>query len=1146
LEFDEALDAILRLLAREGRVSYRGLARRLGLDTELLRDLCEELIYAKRVARDEEGRVLVFTGPGSVETPVPGAPIPAPHEPRPSSPPAHPPLAEDEAERRQLTVMFCDLVDSTRLSSQLDPEDLRELLNAYHAAADQAIAGYEGHVAQYLGDGLLIYFGFPIAHEDDARRAVTAGLDLLDAVRDLDRQAFQDKGVHVAVRIGIHTGEVVVGQVGHGTSRERLALGETPNVAARVQSLAEPGTLLISETTARLVADTFDSRSLGPRALKGVREQIQLLQVISERSHTSESHFEAPSPLVGREAEYGQLCQLLDQSTEGTGRAVVIRGEAGIGKSHLVDVLRAEASRRGLTRIALQCSSYYAQSALHPVTAHLNRLIGSPRQRTADERVAKLESLLHAFEPPLDDRLPLFAGLLGLELHDARHPSVRMSAERRREATHAALMDWIFAEAARLPVLMIWEDVHWADPSTLELLGLFLQEIERHPVLLVLTTRKSFKPPWPPVEWMQTVELERLSATEVYDLLSQRVGGKKLPPELVRQVVERTDGIPLFAEELLQMLLDARLLRASDDGFSLTGHLPAYGIPVTLRDSLMARLDRLGSARGLAQLAAVIGRDFSYEMLRAVAQTSESELRRELMRLTDAELLHQHGSIPDAHFSFKHALIQDAAYDSLLRKNRQAYHAEIWARLREHFPELETSEPELLAHHAAEGGQLDAAIRHLQHAARNAVRTSAHAEAVAHLEKAIELTCSQPDSPERAQVELGLQTAYGPALMALRGYASAAVEQAYARARALCTQVPDSPRRTQVLAGLATYYFTRGALREARELGEQYLALAEETGDVTRILQARLALGSTLYFMGRLREAEGHLRLGLEQARQVPSDAPARGAVGDPRVLLGTYLGLVLEGLGRPHESRLACDEAIALAERYEHPISLAPALDGAALAHLIRQEYTPALERAAAGMRVSEKHGFPTWFALGQVIHGAAQSELGMPAEGVGELAEGIDGWQAAGANAFVPSALCLLARARLRSGDPQAALDAIDRGLRLAEQNDDRCFEAELHRVRALAHAQRSPEQHRDEIERSLETAIGVAREQSALTFELRATLHWLREQTPSGHATELRARLQQLRDAFDTSAATLDLIEADTLLGHSFPQPDPTSRT
>jgi class 3 adenylate cyclase len=806
-------DLVSALLQREGRVSYRTLRQLFGLDEASLDQVRQELIF-KQLARDAHGEGLELTGSRlrvvetdgrhatptgttvgivralSDEVPVLSA---APIRPAP------------EAERRQLTVLFCDLVGSTQLSGQLDPEDLRAVVRAYHEAAAEVIQHYEGHIAQYLGDGLLVYFGYPTAHEDDARRAVYTGLGIVQAITTLNTRLAAQYGVNLAVRLGIHTGPVVVGVMGGGERHEHLALGETPNIAARLQALALANTVVISAVTARLVQGTFALEDLGTHTLHGVAEPMAVSRVRSLLAITSrdEEFVTATVPvLVGREEESGLLRRRWEQSKAGLGQVVYISGEAGIGKSALVDGLRAQVHSEGLLRIAFRCSPYHTTSALYPVITHIEHLLQFESGASPATKLTKLEMGLRLYDLPLAEVVPLLASLLAVPLPAERYPALTLTPQQQKQQTLDTLVAWLEAEAERQPVLVAWEDLHWADPTTLEYLGLLVEQAPTVPMLHVLTYRPEFSPPWPQRSHITPLVLNRLEAPQVEALITQRARSKTLPAEVVQHIIAKTDGVPLYVEELTKMLLASDLLREEADRYVLTGPLRTVAIPDTLQDALMARLDQLNRAKEVAQLGAVLGREFPYELLQAIAPQDEDTLQAGLARLVEAELLYQRGRPPRTRYMFKHALIQDAAYASLLKSTRQQVHQQIAQVLEARFPGLVETQPELVAQHYTAAGCAEQAVHYWQRAGQQASDRSAYLEAISHFTTGIELLTTLPETPDRIQHALTLHIALGAALLMAKGHAAPEVEHAYTQARTLCQQVGETPELVPVLFGL--------------------------------------------------------------------------------------------------------------------------------------------------------------------------------------------------------------------------------------------------------------------------------------------------------------------------------------------------------
>ena len=823
-------------------------------------------------------------------------------QPHTRAAPALPP--PPDAERRQLTVMFCDLVDSTALSGQLDPEDLREVVRAYQATCTEVIQRFDGSIAQYLGDGLLVYFGYPQAHEDDAQRAVRAALGIIDAMGTLNTRLEHDNSIRLAVRLGIHTGLVVVGEMGGSGRQEQLALGETPNVAARIQGLAAPDTVAISEATSRLIQGYFVCHELGPHTLRGLATPMQVYRVLGEsgvQSRLEVASVRGLTPLVGRDSEVTLLLERWEHVKDGTGQVVVLSGEAGIGKSRLVQALQDQVAREPHTRIECRCSPYHQHSALAPVIAHLERVLAWERDAVPHEKLRKLEEALARHPWPLLEVLPLLAALLSLPL-PAQYSPLTLPPERQKQKTLETLLAWLLAETEQQPVLFIVEDLHWVDPSTLEWLSLVVEQSPTARLYGLFTCRPEFAPPWPTRTHLTPLTLSRLPRPQAAQLVHGVTGGKSLPTEILTQIVVKTDGVPLFVEELTKTVLESGLLREVEDTYELAGPLPPLAIPATLQDSLMARLDRLAAVKAVAQLGAAIGRQFGYELLQTVSPMDEATLQQGLRQLVEAELVYQRGVPPQATYLFKHALIQDAAYQSLLKSTRQQYHQRIAQVLPERFPETAETQPELLAHHYTEAGLGEEAVVYWQRAGRRALERSAHLEAISHLTKGLEVLKTLPDAPQRLQQELDLQTTLGPALMATRGNGAPEVGRAYARARELCQQVGETPELFPVLFGLWRFYYVGGELQAAREVVEQLLELAQRQRDPALLLEARRALGGTLHHLGEFAPARACLEQSIALYDPQQHRTHAFQYARDPGIDCHSYLCLdaVAAWLSRP------------------------------------------------------------------------------------------------------------------------------------------------------------------------------------------------------------------------------------------------------
>ena len=1141
MTFDEILDQVIALLKRQGRVSYSALKIRFNLNDDYLEAFKTELIEAQHLAIDENGRVLVWIGdphgtPGSASQfgRVTQRPTVQPDQPRRDRAASSvlPPL---DAERRQLTVMFCDLVDSTLLAEQLDPEDLREVVRAYQQTCAEVIQHFDGYVAQYLGDGLLVYFGFPSAHEDDPQRAVRAGLGILEAMQHLNRRLEQDKGVRLAVRLGMHTGRVVVGEMGAEGRHEHLALGDTPNIASRLQDLAIPNTVNISAATFHLVEGYFTCQDLGSYALKGIETPLRVYRVLSEsgiQSRLDVLTIRGLTPLVGREQEVGVLVERWEQVKHGQGQVVILSGEAGIGKSRLVQVLKEHLADEPHTRLECRSSPYYQNTALYPIVDLWQRICAFTRDDSPDARLEKLERTLRQYRIPLEESVPLFASLLSLPLAGDRYPPLALSPQRQRQKLLETILTMLRELAEPKPLLFILEDLHWIDPTSLALLDLCIDQAPTAPILTLLTCRPTFHPPWSRRAHLTQIRLNRLPRHCIEQMAPRVAGGRTLPAEVLQHIVEKTDGIPLFVEEITKALLESGHLQETHEHYELTGPLSAVAIPSTLHDSLMARLDRLVTAKAVAQYAAGIGRHFSYALLQAVSQLDEATLQHELDRLVEAELIYQQGVPPQASYMFKHALIQEAAYQSLLKRTQQQYQLRIAQVLAERFPETAETQPELLAHHYTEAGLGEQAVGYWQRAGQRALERSAYVEGISHLGMGLHLLKALPETTERIAQERTMQLALGRALLATKGYAAPEVGAAYTRARELCQQGVQSPQLFPVLFGLWQFYVLRGDLQVARELGEQLLALAQYFQDPAYLLEAHRSLAFTCFSLGEMAPARAHAERGIGLYHPQQHHAPAFMYGQDSGTSCLAYASLALWHLGYPDQALQRSHQMLRLAHELSHPFSLAHALYFASLLHQHRREVQEARECADALIALSIEHGFELYVIRGTLQRSWALTEQGQLEVGMTQMRRGLNAYRDTGAELVRPYFLAWLAEACWKVGQLKEGLHVLGEALALVEQHQECWWEAELYRLKgALLLKQSVPDAK--QAEACLQQALDIARSQQVKSLELRAVMSLSRlwqQQDKCEQAAQLLAPIYGwFTEGFDTA----DLQEAKALL-------------
>jgi class 3 adenylate cyclase len=1029
------------------------------------------------------------------------------------------PAVSREAERRQLTVMFCDLVGST---ARYDPEDLREVIGAYHRCVADTVVRFAGFVAKYMGDGVLVYFGYPEAHEDDAERAVRAGLAVIDAVGGLATPE------RLNVRLGIASGLVVVGDlIGAGAAQERGVVGETPNLAARLQTLAGPGALVIADTTRRQIGALFEIEDLGPQTLAGFAEPQRAWRVVCQSGVLS--RFEAlrseAAPLVGRDEELDLLLRRWRQAQAGEGRVVLLSGEPGIGKSRLSAALSQAIQSEQHTRLRYFCSPYHQDSALYPSIIQLERAAGFARDDTVEQKLDKLRGVLVPGARG-DDEIALVAELLSLP---SSATDLTLSPQRKREMLFEALLQQLATLARDRPVLMVFEDAHWIDPTSRELLDLTFDRVARMPVLVVVTFRPEFQHAWSGQPHVTMLALNRLDARDGVALVERVAGNGSLSRDIVDEIVERADGVPLFVEELTKAVLESGDRDNRVAAVLAASALSNLAIPATLHASLIARLDRLGPiAKEAAQIGAVIGREFGYELIEQVGQRPAAELRLGLDRLAEAGLLFCRGSAPQSSYLFKHALVQDAAYGTLLRAKRQELHARVAAVLEQHFADLVERQPELLAHHLTAARDTERAVGQWLKAGRHAAERSAHLEAIGHFDRGLATLAAMPEGPAREGREIELQLARGPSLFTVEGYSSAAAAEAYARVRELAERQDDARRLFMAVYGLWQSANGAGRIRDCRILSDRLLRLTADKADDGLRLQAHHSAWTTSLYAGESTAAREHCEAGrrLYNPERHRSHSLLYGGH-DPGVCAG-YIGAQASWLlGYPDKGLTLGREALALAERIAHPLSLEIALVYNAILHLDRGEPELALRLlAAAEALVAEQR---LAFVLEpRFLRGAALSALGAFEEAVVCLREGLAG--RLGTMRFRPYGFARLAEALARQDDREPAFAAAGEGLEAQGQTGHRQWDAELHRLAGIALLGLN---RLEEGQAPLEEALRIARRQQAKAYELRAATSLARLWGEQGRRIEARELLAPVYGWFTEGFDTADLKQAATLL-------------
>ena len=1044
------------------------------------------------------------------------------------------------AERRQVTVFFADIVGSTKLAESLDPEDLHDLYARYQALCAEVLHRYEGHIAQYLGDGILAYFGYPAAHEDDPARAVRSGLEILERIGSITL-----KGHRPQLRIGIHTGLVVVGDVGAGVRHEQLALGEAPNVASRLQSEALPDTIVVSDATRTLLAGQFALEDLGSRTLKGVSRPTQIFRVLGRSGASSRFHAMTAArgltPFVGRERELDSIRSAWTEAVAGGGRTLLLRGEAGMGKSRLLEAAAGLAAERLHEVFEAECSPYQMNSPLHPVLEMIGNRVGLEAHMSPERKLDLFEQFAAGRGMQLAEAAMALATLFSVPATN-RYPEIEMPPAKRLQWMIGAVAEMLLHAVDGSPVLILIEDLHWADPSTVDLLGEIVARQPSLRVLLICTSRPEFPSPWSDLPHCREIRVGSLPPADTRTLVSRVVGRKPLPLGLVEELVARTGGIPLFVEAVTRTVVEAGILRELDDRYELTGPLPSGLIPATVQSSLMGRIDRLGADRAVAQLAATIGRESNFELLQAVLGVPTQTLAGALRRLVELDLVAESGEPPASTYTFKHALIQDAAYESLLRKTRQEFHGKIAEALVHRFPEMAETSPEMLARHYEGAGRMREATAGWMKAGLRAQRRSALRECIAYMQKAVSLLETLPaDDPARLQSEMEAQLALSTALMSTIGWGSPEVEAACIRARHLCERLGNTNGLMGSLWGLWTVYFLRGAIPSSFEVASSVLEMALASQDPGLQIAARQALGNSTYFLGRFAEACEH----GEKARVLYDSEREKDLVAVFQLPLSfgcaNYQALSLWLMGYPDRAEQARRRGWAVIEALNMPPTTVYGLGVSMMLFFARRDVEVVARQSEELYAAAAEGGYLFWIAWARMHRGWAQAMLGSPETGIAEMQAGLQSYGLTGSALMMPQWMLMLAEAQLRASRPGEALASLSRGIAHVEEFQEHVHEPELHRLRGeVLIAQGAGGAG----EASLNRAIEIARAQQAKMLERRAAIALAKLRRGQGRVAEARALLQAMAEWFQEGLDGPELCETRAILqsldGGSAPMP------
>ena len=1134
MTFDEVLAQVLALLQREQRVAYRALKVRFQLDDDLVEAVKDELIYAKKRAVDEDNRVLVWVGEHeatSAPPSVPATPVltsaPAPehaHEPL-SYTPKH--LAEKiltsrnalEGERKQVTVLFCDLANSTRIAERIGPEAMHTLLNRFFEVALNAVHRYEGTINQFLGDGFMALFGAPIAHEDHARRGVLSALALQRTLKEADLG--KPYGEACQFRMGLNSGLVVVGSIGDNLRMDYSAIGDTTNLAARLQQLAEPGTILVSESTTRLVQGAVRLEALPPVEVKGKTEPVPIYKVVGtlpRRSPIVSRSEWTLSQFVGRERELAILDELFQQIESGQGQVVGVVADAGGGKSRLLYEFRQRLQEKRVTYLEGRCLSYGSTIPYHPIVDLLRNNCAITETESPEHIAEKIYVALQEVGMDPEESAPYLLQLLGVK--EGTESIAILTPEAIRTRTFDTLKQMSLKGSQQRPLIFEIEDLHWIDHTSQDYLVSLVESLVGASMLLLTTYRPGYRPPWLEKSNATQLSLRSLASHDAVTVVHSTRQQQALPVPLEQVIIEKAQGNPFFLEELTRAVIEHGDLQKE------------VVLPDTIQGVLSARIDRLPEAhKRLLQTASVLGREFAPRLLEAMWDGT-GPLEPLLAELKRLEFLYERTGIEGVSYVFKHALTQEVAYDSLLTARRQVLHAAAGHALERLYPNWLVERSEELAHHYTEAGLTEKAVHYWQQAGQKAGERSAHVEAIAHLRQGLALLETLPESPQRLQREVNMYIALGASLLATKGYAAPEVGEIYTRARQLCQYLDNPHQLFPILRGLWNYALARAEYQMAHALGEQLLTLAQQIQDSAMLVAAHRALGVTLYHLGAVAAAHTHCAQGIAvyDPKQHRTSAFLHGQ--DAGVVCHSYAALTLWILGYPDQGLAQSQEAVTLAQQMAHPFSLSFALSFTAVFHQLRRERHTAREYAEAAISLTTDQGFPLWLAFSSILRGWALAQQEKVQEGIEQMTQGLVAYRVTGAENLRPYFLALLADAYGTMGQPEAGRTALAEALMVVDKTGARFYEPELYRLKGELLLQQSSD-NQAEAESCFHYALEIARSQQAKSLELRAVTSLSKLWHQQGKRQEAHDLLAPVYNWFTEGFDTADLQDAKALL-------------
>jgi class 3 adenylate cyclase/predicted ATPase len=1023
----------------------------------------------------------------------------------------NPVTSSPSADRRQLTVMFCDLVGSTALSARLDPEDMADLIRSYQGAVAATAARFEGYVAKLMGDGALVYFGYPRAHEDDAERAVHAGLGLVEAIRNLR----SERDVALEVRAGIATGLVVVGELmGEGEARERGVVGDTPNLAARLQALAEPGRVVVAESTRRLLGEAFEFKALGPQALKGFATPTSVWSVVSARQNISRfeaSRSETMTSFVGREQEVALLIDRWRAANEGKGQVVLLSGEAGIGKSRVLAELRQRIGSEPHIAMRYQCSPHHSNNAFYPIVGQIWHAAGFVAGEPAPTRLDKLEAMIARSGLERTEIVPYLAALLSIPA-EGRYASPELAPGELKERTITALIALFAGLTQSAPVLALLEDVHWIDPTSLDAFNRIVNRVQGLRVLIVVTFRPEFVAPWVDLPHVTELSLNRFERRQAVTMIDRVSGGKALPAEVLNEIVAKTDGVALFVEELTKTVLESGLLREENGAYVLTSALTALAIPSTLQDSLMARLDRLAPVREIAQIGAAIGREFSYSLLEAVSPITGPALEDALRQLLASELIHARGVPPEASYTFKHALVQDTAYSSLLRSRRQRIHADIARALVERFADQVDSAPEIIARHYTEAGLAEPAVRYWLAAAEAALSRSANTEGARYAETGMGLIGRIPEGNERRQLELSLQVVRGNAALALKGYTAPETIEILSQVKVILDSgIGTDMQRFSVLYGLWAANYVAAHIDSAQDLARQYVEVANRQSDPTYLMIGQRIVGAALITAGHHRDGLASLERAYQHYDPVRHKPLSYRFGQDIGLSVLCHQVWALWFIGRLTDATRLSERILGELPEHGHATTVAfCTLYGVIFPAIFARDFDRAAPLGEDLARYCTEHKMgPHYVVAGRLCCTVSRGMREPTTENIESIRSDRQALHRFGVYILDSPFSAALAEISLRAGDAAGARAVLEEAIKFAEESGERYWLAELHRLMGHVALRQVPSEAAM-AEASFAQAIEIARRQEAISLELRVTIDLVQARRATGRADALLAPL------------------------------------